>query len=407
LPVLFLLAKSLFKSDLAGLIAVSLYVLSPYFHFYVHEARYNIFLVFLISLFHYLFLKAIELKKLKWWIGYSLVGILALYASVISGILLSGHIIYVLFFKKDIKIVYGINLLIILSCYLPWIISMINNNEEITGSLAWHIWYGKDQNFLKLLMFQFSGFIRIFTSLSSHFDYLFALREFKFTGVYTQLIADIVILIILILSVIYTINRAPGRVALFLVLIVLPHILFYFISDLIRNAGGSIIWRYHAINYVGIILFVACLLNGKIAMGKLFYSGIYISLIIAGLISILIVSGDRCYHIPLNCEQNINEAELFSKADHPLLISDYSMLLNIGTGGFFTILNRCESENIDVLHASYDIENLEEMIAGKDYSEIYVTHASDELVENLKSQFGERMDSLEIEGIDPMWQIYY
>jgi uncharacterized membrane protein len=41
LPFLFPLARTLFKSTLAGWIAVSLYSVSPFFHFYAQEARYN------------------------------------------------------------------------------------------------------------------------------------------------------------------------------------------------------------------------------------------------------------------------------------------------------------------------------------------------------------------------------
>jgi len=76
-------------------------------------------------------------------------------------------------------------------------------------------------------------------------------------------------------------------------------------------------------------------------------------------------------------------------------------------GGFMVIMNECQSENIDILRASPDIRNVEKMLLDTEYSDIYVTHASMKLVENLKMQFGEKMDSLEVEGISPMWQIKY
>jgi hypothetical protein len=69
------------------------------------------------------------------------------------------------------------------------------------------------------------------------------------------------------------------------------------------------------------------------------------------------------------------------------------------------VLNECNSDNIDVLYASPDIKGVESMITGKNYSEIIVFHASKDLAENLKGQFGARMDSLEIKHLNPVWRI--
>ena len=399
LPVLFLLAKTLFKSNLVGWIAVSLYAVSPYFHFWVHQARYNILWVFLIVLCHYLFLQAISHKKLNWWIGYSLLGILSLYASVLSGLVIFGHFIFIMLFKKDIRVTYSVILLAILSCYLPWIISMISNSEEITGALAWHSWFG--QNSLILLLNQFFGFTRIF-SIFSNYQSLYYLY---FTGNYIQQITDILILVIIISSIVYTIKKAPREVAYFLMLIFLSYILFLFISDIVRDTGGSIFWRYHAINFIVVILFAAYFISRKIALGKLVYSGIYMGLIIMGLISIFIISKTSRCDSP-NCYDRINKAQFFSNARKPLLITDFAMVSGQkGDIGFMVIMNECQSDSIDVLRASPDIKDVEKMLLDAKYSDIYITDASSELVENLKSQFGKKMDSLKVEGISPMWQI--
>lgn len=401
LPVLFLLAKTLYKSNLAGWIAVSLYAFSPYFHYYVHEARYNILWVFLIVACHYLFLQAISYKKLKWWIGYSLVGILSLYASVLSGLVIFGQFIFVLLFKKEIRVTYSVNLLVILSCYLPWIISMINNSAEITGSLSWHSWFGKNQNFLTLLLYQFFGYTRIF-SMFSHFQSLY---RFYFTNNYIQQITDILILAIILTSMIYVIKKAPRDVAYFLFIIFITYILFFDISDIVRDTGGSLFLRYHSINYIVVILFIAYFIYRKIALGKLLYSGIYMGLIIIGFVSIFIMSKSYRCGSP-NCYDRINKAQFFSNAKKPLLITDFTMMSQQkGDIGFMVIMNECQSDSIDVLRASPDIRNVEKMLLDAKYSDIYVTNASSELVENLKSQFGNKMDSLKVEGTWPMWQI--
>jgi len=151
LPVLFLLAKKLFSSALAGWIAISLYAVSPYFHFYVQEARYNTLLVFLIISLHYLLLQAIMHKSFRWWAGYTVAGILCLYASVLSGLIIFGHFIFVIFNFKEERKPLLISTAVILIGYFPWILSMINNKAEITNALFWHEWFRKD-NFLFLLI---------------------------------------------------------------------------------------------------------------------------------------------------------------------------------------------------------------------------------------------------------------
>ena len=116
-------------------------------------------------------------------------------------------------------------------------------------------------------------------------------------------------------------------------------------------------------------------------------------------------SEKKCYYA-LDCNKIIPETILFAHSQTPLLISDFSFWY--GTiNAFMPVINECESETIEVLYATPDIENLEEMLSNEKYSDIYVVYASNKLVENLKSQFGERMDSLEIGGISPMWQISY
>lgn len=406
LPMLFLLAKFLFKSNLAGWIAISLFVFSPYYQYYMIQARYIIFGIFLIISLHYLFIQAVTHKKLKWWIGYTIVGIMSLYASVLSGLIIFGHFIYILFLKKEMRISYSINLLIIVLCYLPWIISMINNREEITTSLSWHHFFGYTPNPLKLLLYQFDGFNYFFKIFISNFHHGEYLVNHKFKGNFGYMISDAIILLLIISSIMYTVKKASGKISYFLIFIIVPFVFFFMISDLARKSLASMIWRYHGINYIGILLFVVFLLQRKILLGKLYAAGIYIGLILIGFISIMVISQDRS--MPFGFDDSLKKittAELFSKAKKPLIIADTPYGSGVGLRSFVSILNVCSSKDIDILHASPDIDNLEELLVDKNYSEIYVIESSDELVQNLKLLAGKKMDSLEIEGILPVWQI--
>lgn len=411
LPLLFLLARTLFKTNLAGWIAVSLYSVSPFFQLYAQEARYNTLWAFFLILSNYLLLQALKHNKLKWWIGYSIAGILALYTSIMSGLLIIGHLVYVMIFKKELRTRYCINALIILLCYVPWIIAILYNRAEIAGALEWHKWLFPKQYLCKLIVGQLIGFSRVFGAFVDSFDqtYVNLIFRNKLQGNYMELLMVGLILAAIISSVIYVLKKEPKEIAFFLVLIILPQFLFFYISDIIRKAGTSLFFRYHVISFIGIVLFMAYFLSQKSKQGKLLYSGIYLGLVIVGIISIGYLSKDRFRDMHFISPVSVEEAQLFSSSKEPLLITDLSYPPGMGLGVFMTILSECTSANIDILCVSPDIKNVKEKIPEKKYSDIYVIHWSEELVQNLQSQFGEKMDSLKLEDKSwfKLWQIDY
>jgi 4-amino-4-deoxy-L-arabinose transferase-like glycosyltransferase len=402
LPFLFLLAKELFKSNLAGWIAISLFSVSPLIQYYAHEARYHMLLTFLLIALHYFFIMAISHQKIKWWIGYSIFGILSLYASVMSSVVILGHLLYVMIFKRRSRILFLINASVILLVYLPWLVRLVINREEIISSLSWQTWYGQNQDFWKLFIFQLTDLSHFFMYFTDFLHYHRLPLYNDFQGNYIELISNCIVLIVIIYSVIYTLKKSTKELFYLLVLIFLPYYLFMYISDLIRGSGMSLYWRYHDIYFIGIFLFMVCFLALKIQQKKLFSFTIYMGLVIIGLISILINVNNKCWDTFQYCEEHVKKASLISDSKNALLITDNPGIESIR---FMTLINACESENIDILRASHDIENAAELISEKSYADIYVTHASSELIENLKTQFGDRMDSLEIEGISSMWKI--
>jgi uncharacterized membrane protein len=403
LPFFFLLARKLFKSNLAGWGAVSLYAVSPYINLFAQEARYYILLAFFIIVLHYLFLLLIQYNKIKWWIAYSLIAIMAMYTSFISCIIIFGHFIYVCFLKNELWFKFSINLFIILLVYSPWIYSMYINYNEISMALSWHSAPENVPVFMPLIG-QIFFFISIFEFL---IDYclIFVDNMISFSPrVILIFVINSLVLILLITAFVYFFRKSQKEEKYFVLLIILPGFILFCIYDIVRNGLTSWWWRYHIFNIIGIILVVTYLLYRKIEQGKLSIIGIYAGLVILGIISVLTISRSRYwYHGGYWQQVYIEDARLFSKAEKPLLITDYSF--RIGMVDFMVVINECKSDNIDILRASPDKENVEEILIDKNYSEIYVTHASNELVENLKSQFGEKMDSLEVEGISPMWQI--
>ncbi|UCH13441.1 MAG: glycosyltransferase family 39 protein [Bacteroidales bacterium] len=403
LPFLFLLARQLFKSNLAGWVAVSLYAVSPYINLFAQEARYYILLAFFIVILHYLFLLFVQHKKVKWLIAYSIIAIMAMYTSFISGVIIFGHFIYVCLLKKDLCLKYSISLFAIFIVYAPWIYSMYIDFHEISVSLSWHS-QPESLPVIMTIMGQITFFISIFEFLIDYsliyIDNMIAFSPVIILGFVT----NILILILLIIAFIYFFRKSRMEEKLFAILIILPGFILFFVYDIVRSAIASWWWRYHIFNVFGIILVVTYLLFRKIEKGKLAFSGIFTGLVIIGIFSVLTISNSRYwYHGGYLQQVYIEDARLFSKADKPVIITDYSF--GFGMVDFMVVINECNSDNIDILRASNDIENVEEILIYNNYSEIYVTHASNELTENLKSQFGEKMDSLKIEGISPMWQI--
>lgn len=403
LPFLFLLSKDLFRSNLAGWIAVSLYAVSPFIHLFAQEARYYILWSFILAVLHYLFLEGIKRNNLKWWGGYAFAAALALYASPVSSIIILGHIIFVLLTRKDLIKVSAASIAVGFILYLPWALNLYFNFDKIASSLSWHSTAEHPGSFLFPLFGQIFYLVSIF---SFPLDFLYAFQRTstdippEAQGAFLLILAS---LIIITMSFVFLLKKTRRETKYFLLLIILPGLLFFYFSDLLRNGITSWWWRYLIFIATGIILVMTNLLSEKIEKGSLPYSIIFIALTLIGISSIQKISKARHWYLGRDWDVYIEDARFFSTARKPLLITDFS--LNHGMINSMITIFECKSENIDILRASPDIDNIEGKINSKGYSDIYVFHASDELIENLKSQFGEKMDSLEVEGISPIWNI--
>jgi len=404
LPFIFLLCKTLFQSNLAGWIAVSLFSISPYYNIFTQEARYYILWTFFLILLNYLFLICIKKKQIKWWIAYSIIGILAMYTSLLSIIMVFGHLLFIWFVRKEFRLTYVINLVIISLGYLPWIIVMFHYQKNIIGSTNWMMNPEKTHFWIPLIG-QGLGFPHLFAYLEDNvFYFLWYFWKIPSTNeLILPFIVSVIILVFIITSIIYVLRKIPKETKYYLAFIILPGILFFFIHDIIRTSLTSYTWRYHTLTFIGILLIIASYLSFKISKGKLLFSFFYLALIGISLISILKITSKRCHLDMSDCQQCIDAAHSFSNANHPLLITDYTSFGGIGK--FFELIAECDSENIDILRVWEDIDYAVELIGEKKYSEIYIVHASDKLIHDLLSQFGERMKLIVSDNLITIWQI--
>jgi len=406
LPFLFLLCKTLFKSSLAGWVAISLFSVSSFFNIYTQEARYYILWAFFLILLNYLLLKGIDSKKIKWWIAYSIVGILAMYTSLLSVIMIFGHLVFVWFFKKEIRLTYSINLIIIFLAYLPWIISMIHYQKNIVGSTSWLMNHGKTYFWIPFIG-QALGFSHLFTYLedNAYYFYWFFYQIPSINELVIPFIFSVIILVFIVAAIVDVFKKMPKETKYFLVLTILPGMLFFYLYDIIRNSLVSYVWRYHTLVFTGILLIIAAYLSHKISKGKILFIFIYIGLIVISSVSILKITSNRCHHALPDCQQIIETEELFLNTDKPLLITDYTYWA--GIDGFFRLTAEWDIENLDILRVWDNIDYAAEVINEKKYSAIYVVYASDKLMQDLSLQFGNRLELIKPDKRTPIWQIRY
>jgi uncharacterized membrane protein len=403
LPFLFLLSKTLFDSNLAGWIAVSLYAVSPFVHLFAQEARYYILWSFVLIVLHYLFLQAIKRSNLKWWSAYALVVALSLYASPVSGIIIFGHIVFILLTRRHLIRVSIISMLCGLILYLPWALKLYFSFDEIITSLSWQSNTQQHISFFFPLMGQIFYLFSIFSSPIDFF-YVFdqasknipPAAQFAFS-------LNFIVLALVVTAFGFLFKKTGKEVKYFLLLIILPGLVFFYILDLVRSGMTSWWWRYLIFAAAGIILVMTNFLREKIEKGSLIYSFIFIAVAAIGVGSMFSISGARHWTLGKKWDCYIEDARLFSTSEKPLLITDFAF--GYGMINSMVSILECDSENIDILRASPDIKNVEKMIKHKDYSDIYVFHGSDELIGSLKSQFDGKMEKLHVEGISSMWKI--
>jgi uncharacterized membrane protein len=403
LPFLFLLSRKLFESSLAGWIAVSLYAVSPYLHLFAQEARYYIFWAFILVVLHFLLLRAMRENNVRWWSAYTLVAALSLYCSPVSIIILSAHAVHVGITRKDLLRRYGISVLMSILVYLPWAISLYLRLDAITSALAWQANNPHHVAFWLPLLGQCFYLVSIF---SFKLDYLSVFERMPFNAppeALSAFIFNILALALLCASFIVLMWRTKREIRYFLLLMIVPGLLFFYVNDLLRNGMTSWWWRYLMFVAPGVILVMTNFLYERIEKGSLFYSVCYLALAFIGISSIWSIGNARHWHIGNKMNVYIENARLISGAKKPLLVTDFTG--NRTMVDFMVVMQECNSGNIDILRASPGIDNVETRINHREYSDIYVLYASDELIGNLRAQFGSRVEKLNVKGISPMWRI--
>jgi hypothetical protein len=310
LPFVFLLARTLFGSSLAGWITVSIYSISPFIQLQAQEARYHILWVLFSIMSNYFFLEAVKRNKTACWIGYVIASVLNLYTSAISGLLLLSHFIYIMLFKKELTLRYIFFTFLIMLAYSPWMYFMVSVHEKLQNRLAWQSYFHSSFFTLDLLFFQLLGFVKSFSFLYSGETYFFGFIGITAPILYVALLLDLIVLGFIIYAIIYLFKKNSKEEKWFFVLIMLPFILLFYLYDVIRNGFASTIWQYQIVNMVGIIFIVGNLLTKKIHQGQKLYKVLFFSLVLLSVTSIFIMSKNKCWVTAPECKCNVETAQM-------------------------------------------------------------------------------------------------
>lgn len=311
-------------------------------------------------------------------------------------------------FRKEQRTVYCVFLFFVTLAYLPWFYYLYTMRGVINTGLAWQVAVSDYNPYFVTLYFQLIGLLKYFVFLYDIYFY----QWLWFWGWDSQMVSpflyDTVVLSFIIYAFYFLIKKTPKETKWFLFLILVPLILFLYIEDIIRNSFTSLNLRYQIISMVSMGLIATNLLNHKIKNGSIIFIAFFVGLITIEVVSTITISNNRCWMARDDCYTNIEDAHIFSRAKHPLIITDLKSDYMPGLSNFMAVLNETKSSNIDVLYT--DKKNISQLERNdlKMYSEIFVYQSSDSLIKGLQNQFKTRMVLLKNqEDSKPLkiWQI--
>lgn len=406
LPFMFLLARELFGTVRSGWIAASLYSVSPFVHYFAQEARYYILWAFLLAAIHFFLLKAVNTQKNKFWLWYVVFAVLSLYASILSGVMIVEHLLFVWLVKRESRLKFLLMAAIIFVLYSPWLYYIFENRNEVFAALAWHKF--ETVPLWAPLLGMVLGYVRTFSFYQNYTLFWDDVFHNITPAMKLETFFNVLILILMIAAAMHLIRKSKKENAWFILLLIVPGLIFFYSLDIARNAITTHWWRYYIFNTIPLILLVTSIIEAKLEVRKWLFPAVYAGLVVIGVYSIFTISNYRYWYLGGNWQQEfVDNALLLSEAEQPLLITDFMWRESPVEGRMHAMesLVDCNNDKVDVLLVSPDIQEIEALIPADFYSKIYVIYASGQLQENLQNQFGERLTILPGNVGPPRWEL--
>jgi hypothetical protein len=324
---------------------------------------------------HYLFLVAMEKKKIKWWILYVAAGFLAVHVTILFYITLLAQVIYTLICYRTYWKALFLSQFAIFLTSIPWLIYIMINRGTIHDSLEWHkIGPWNDLNVFDLLLIHAQHFIELFAYFNKLGFSGFILAAGKW--IYGLMLTGAIFIFF---------RRAENKQKWFVALLTFLGVVALTTLDLIRSSGSSDLSRYVLLNFIGMILLVSFAFQKAMEKRALITGTLFLIVITSGLLSSLAVANDVSDGNRADSPFHVKDAaEKFSGDEHVLIISDFNLIGPYSYSMFMSLMHASKNENIDVIYAKPDYPDFKKDFDFSAYDKLYGMYLSDNLSDHLK-----------------------
>jgi len=402
LPLVFALARKLFGSNLAGWVATSLWAVNTNLQFFSHEARYVALCYVMTIGLLYAIAVAFDKNKALWWAMLSVVGGLCLYASPLFGLFIVCVPLCAQVVDRKLLTPSLLSCSGALIFYMPWMLHLAANYAQIDLSMSWHsleTFNSHDTILQIILRFVVVAQTSLFFFVAEPnpcYEMVSKIFRWDYGWMsYSQMIATIVQTSFVIFASWLLVRKTHVKTWMLLFAAFLPQLLFFIISDALRGTMAMLMERYFYIFYAGLGMVISFAFVHYLSKRNVIVFLFFIITVSMSFYNIVILDNIQCVFYDSTCAKEKTEAALLSSMKRPLLISDFHTdKMLVKAEGFLTEVNKLTSDSIFVLRASPDTRDIDKIISKGGFSDIYVSHASDAMVKNLKAQFGTRMVEL-------------
>jgi uncharacterized membrane protein len=270
LLLVFLIGKTLFKSNIVALIASLLFAIEPFFIIFSQQARFYTTCIFFSTLASYIFLKIISSEKnsFKTYLAYTLSIILCIFSNYLTFTILIGHSIYWLLVDRNLTKLRNLTF-----CYVAMAIPFILWMTKGPGQYA--LLYIKDaSNFYKSILnnptiaASYKGFIdfaswdKLFKkSVNILSDYSILTNDFyTLFGNKISVVAVILTIILIFYLGFRKSNATENKLLIFSGLIVILPFIFSLISTYFAGVMTGFYFRYTSFGLPFVSIVMAWLL---------------------------------------------------------------------------------------------------------------------------------------------------
>lgn len=308
LPAIYYLAFAVTQGNsLVSLMAASLLALSPVDILFAQTARQYSALTLATILSAFLLTKAWQTDRRVYWLLFALSVAFGFYIHPFFALSVIAFTLFILLTQIRKLASFLLTCALGLSIYTPWLVVMWSNLARVFATTNWATMAVSPLYRLKLWLLSFTC---MFFDLDAGFDHpLTYLLRLPF-------------LLIILLAVIFSCQRAPRPIAVFLLLAAFVPFLLLAIADLTLGGKRSAVTRYLLGCFPFVQILVASLLGFWLQKRKRIGIMVYTLLLGASLTSVMVsANAETWWHKDLSYN-NARIIKTLNQAEKPIVISD-------------------------------------------------------------------------------------